>query len=195
MFGVMDGHGVNGHQASNFCKTVIPAILSNFINGATPSDLILSNNKIVNRKNKKNNKQDPLNNSGFLPNITGRASGNRSNSNDVTNGNYNGNGPKDGDTWLSTDINRRDKAIIDSFEICQDKLDGESKIDVMFSGTTSVYVFLSNNHLVCANAGDSRAMLCSLVNGKWHAKQLSRDHKPEDHEEAARIKRTNGRIE
>lgn len=37
----------------------------------------------------------------------------------------------------------------------------------MFSGTTSVYCFLSNNHLVCANAGDSRAMLCSLVNGKW----------------------------
>lgn len=36
MFGVMDGHGVNGHQASNFCKTVIPAILGNLIGGASP---------------------------------------------------------------------------------------------------------------------------------------------------------------
>jgi len=174
---------------------VIPSILGHFINGATPADISLSNNKIVNRRSKKKKKLNQQNKSGFLPNITGRASGNRSNSNDAASSNTNGNGPKDGDTWLSTDINRRDKAISDSFEICQDKLDGESKIDVMFSGTTSVYVFLSNNHLVCANAGDSRAMLCSLVNGKWHAKQLSRDHKPEDHEEAARIKRSNGRIE
>ena len=37
----------------------------------------------------------------------------------------------------------------------------------MFSGTTSVYCFLSNNYLICANAGDSRGMLCSIVNGKW----------------------------
>ena len=75
----------------------------------------------------------------------------------------------DADTWLSTDLKVRDKAIQDSFELCQDKLDCDSKIDVMFSGTTSVYCFLSNNHLVCANAGDSRAMLCSYVNGHWQA--------------------------
>lgn len=74
----------------------------------------------------------------------------------------------------------RDRAIENSFEMCQDKLDGESKIDVMFSGTTSVYCFLSNNHLVCANAGDSRAMLCSFTNGKWQARQLTRDHKPDE---------------
>ena len=61
----------------------------------------------------------------------------------------------------------RDRVISDAFEITQDKLDGESKIDAMFSGTTSVCCFLSRNYLVCANSGDSRAMLCSLVNGKW----------------------------
>ena len=74
---------------------------------------------------------------------------------------------KDGDTWLSTDVKTRDRQIQEAFELCQDKLDGDSKIDVMFSGTTSVFCFLSNNHLVCANSGDSRAMLCSIVNGKW----------------------------
>ena len=73
----------------------------------------------------------------------------------------------DADTWLSTQTKARDKAIQESFEFCQDKLDGDSNIDVVFSGTTSVYCFLSNNHLVCANSGDSRAMLCSYVNGHW----------------------------
>ena len=38
-------------------------------------------------------------------------------------------------------------------------------------------------------------MLCSIVNGKWQLTQLSRDHKPEEADEAARIKRSNGRIE
>ena len=65
----------------------------------------------------------------------------------------------------------------------------------MFSGTTSVYAFLSNKHLVCANAGDSRAMLCSIVDGRWQARQLTRDHKPDEQDEANRVRRANGRIE
>lgn len=58
MFGVMDGHGVNGHQASNFCKVAIPQILTYFMSGAGPSDIGFSNNKIVNRKAKKNKNND-----------------------------------------------------------------------------------------------------------------------------------------
>ena len=65
----------------------------------------------------------------------------------------------------------------------------------MFSGTTSVYCWMSRNYLVCANSGDSRGRLCSLVNGKWKATQLSRDHKPDEADEAARVRRANGRIE
>ena len=76
VIGVMDGHGVNGHQASNFCKQVIPAILSHLIGGATAKDIVFANNKIINRK-KRNNKEGGANlqnsGSGFLPNITGRA--------------------------------------------------------------------------------------------------------------------------
>lgn len=71
----------------------------------------------------------------------------------------------------------------------------ETKTDVMFSGTTCVFTWLSNNHLICANSGDSRAMLCSLVNNKWTATALSRDHKPDEADEAARVRRCNGRIE
>ena len=155
MFGVMDGHGVNGHQASNFCKSAIPTILTHLIGGASANDIVFSNNKIINRKQGANGKKQDtigLNSSGFLPNITGRSPAQRSNSNDAAGAGTANSAVKDADTWLSTDIKNRDKQICDSFELCQDKLDGDSKIDVMFSGTTSVYCFLTNNHLVCANA-------------------------------------------
>jgi serine/threonine protein phosphatase PrpC len=33
MLGVMDGHGVNGHHASQYVKTHLPLILQNLISG------------------------------------------------------------------------------------------------------------------------------------------------------------------
>jgi len=49
---------------------------------------------------------------------------------------------------------------------------------------------------VCANSGDSRAIICSQSDaGRWTSKALSRDHKPEEPDEALRIKKCNGRIE
>ena len=40
MLGVMDGHGVNGHQVSAFVKTNMPLILQHLLKGATASDLV-----------------------------------------------------------------------------------------------------------------------------------------------------------
>ena len=118
----MDGHGVNGHQASNFCKSAIPTILGLLMGGASPNDIVFSNNRIINRKQRTNGKKGDgimgMNSSGFLPNITGRAAAVRSNSNDAAGA---GNAPsliKDADTWLSTDFKNRDKQICDSFELC-----------------------------------------------------------------------------
>jgi serine/threonine protein phosphatase PrpC len=75
-------------------------------------------------------------------------------------------------------------------------------IDVRFSGTTMVSVLLSGKVLYCANSGDSRAVLARQVNqrttGKprqWLAVALSRDHKPDEEDEAARIISRGGRIE
>jgi len=36
MMGVMDGHGVNGHQVSSFVKINLPIILQHLMNGAQP---------------------------------------------------------------------------------------------------------------------------------------------------------------
>ena len=58
--------------------------------------------------------------------------------------------------------------IKNSFTLVQDKLDIISKIDAVFSGTTCVMCYLSQNNLICANSGDSRAILCSLMpSGQW----------------------------
>jgi serine/threonine protein phosphatase PrpC len=58
-----------------------------------------------------------------------------------------------------------------------------------------VMCYISNSTIVCANSGDSRAILCSVRDNNWYFTQLSRDHKPEEQDEAARIKKCNGRIE
>lgn len=58
-------------------------------------------------------------------------------------------------------------------------------------GCTAVCVLLSDTEIVCANAGDSRAVLCR----KGRAVDLSHDHKPNDPGERARIHAAGGRVE
>ena len=75
----------------------------------------------------------------------------------------------------------------------------------MLSGTTCVMTFFNHDMILCANAGDSRAILISQhegpgLNGSdgengYYFTQLSRDHKPELPDEAQRIIARNGRIE
>ena len=55
----------------------------------------------------------------------------------------------------------------------------------MESGSTVVLTFISNNLIICANCGDSRAILISENENKIIF--LSRDHKPELPEEKKRI--------
>lgn len=89
IMGVMDGHGQNGHQVSQFCKKIIPEALSMFVDGAVPKDLSLVNSKLVNKRKRGNSLKN------FLPNIT------------ASNGSQNRAGTSqlvlDADTWLSTD--------------------------------------------------------------------------------------------
>jgi serine/threonine protein phosphatase PrpC len=68
----------------------------------------------------------------------------------------------------------------------------------MMSGTTVVVTLMYKSMIICANAGDSRAvMFTSSPEGGTLLKHvpLSRDHKPEDSDEAARIRACNGRVE
>ena len=71
---------------------------------------------------------------------------------------------------------------------------GGSGVDVMFSGSTCVSVLVEGRKVVCGNVGDSRAVLVSLVHGKWEGRDLSIDHKPSLPSEQARIETQGGRI-
>ena len=65
-----------------------------------------------------------------------------------------------------------------------------SDIDANFSGTTCVMVFQIGERLICANVGDSRAI---MVKGT-KVIPLSIDQKPDDPEESKRIEENGGEI-
>ena len=66
-----------------------------------------------------------------------------------------------------------------------------SDIDANFSGTTCVMLFQVGEKLICANVGDSRAI---LVKGNNEIIPLSIDQKPDDPEETKRIVENGGEI-
>ena len=68
-----------------------------------------------------------------------------------------------------------------------------SKIDTDFAGSTFVGVLLHGDNLVCANVGDSGAVVGSFQ-GSWKSRKLSQDHKPNRPDEASRIISKGGRI-
>jgi serine/threonine protein phosphatase PrpC len=51
---------------------------------------------------------------------------------------------------------------------------GKVRYDVNFSGTTSVMVFFIGNKIVCANSGDSRAMLVRNVPKIYYFRKAKR---------------------
>eukprot|EP00826_Nyctotherus_ovalis_P064690 TRINITY_DN9493_c0_g4_i1.p1 TRINITY_DN9493_c0_g4~~TRINITY_DN9493_c0_g4_i1.p1 ORF type:complete len:248 (+),score=62.31 TRINITY_DN9493_c0_g4_i1:1321-2064(+) len=87
------------------------------------------------------------------------------------------------------------EVIMDAFKWTNNDL-RLSNIDVTYSGTTLVSVLLLGNYVMCANVGDSRAIIGSSANFlDWRARPISRDHKPDIPAEYERIMRSNGRVE
>lgn len=81
---------------------------------------------------------------------------------------------------------------------CVERLQAEilrSKFDTSFSGSTMVLVLILNDMIICANVGDSRAVLGKVEGKKWVPLALSRDHKPDLQDERARIQSHGGRVE
>jgi len=53
----------------------------------------------------------------------------------------------------------RNQTIKEAFVQTQGRLDKRSRIDSVFSGTTCCQVFMDKDQILCANSGDSRAIL------------------------------------
>ena len=71
----------------------------------------------------------------------------------------------------------------------------QKDIDSSLSGSTCVALVIFQHKLICANLGDSRAVLSRFENGSYSTLVLSRDHKPTEPDEEQRILENNGRIQ
>ena len=85
--------------------------------------------------------------------------------------------------------------FVSAFTTLNNELLKKTSIDSSFSGSTLVSVLLRGNLAICGNAGDSRAILGSKIDGHWAAVPLSNDHKPDSPGELERIEKCGGRVE
>lgn len=84
--------------------------------------------------------------------------------------------------------------LIESFKKVTSDLSHQS-FDTTYSGATCVTVVLAGSFLICANVGDSRAVLARRNGASFTAVALSRDHKPDLEDEKQRILDFGGRVE
>ena len=78
-----------------------------------------------------------------------------------------------------------------AFRHAEKDLEKKGETDAQFSGTTCVMVLQIGERIICANVGDSRAI---IVKGNGVVSNLSIDQKPNDPEERKRIKEKGGEI-
>jgi len=76
------------------------------------------------------------------------------------------------------------------FNLCENSLTKDVQFNSNLSGCTAVVVFCVGEKLICANAGDSRAIFSS----KEGVTSLSFDHKPEKISEKTRILKNGGKV-
>ncbi|KAL6653432.1 hypothetical protein ACP70R_009010 [Stipagrostis hirtigluma subsp. patula] len=85
--------------------------------------------------------------------------------------------------------------FVKTFEDVDEELRQHSGIDCICSGTTAVTVVRQGDHLIIANLGDSRAVLCTRDSkNRLVPVQLTTDLKPDLPSEAARILSCKGRV-
>ena len=71
----------------------------------------------------------------------------------------------------------------------------DDNVESTFSGTTCSSLIFCPTKIISANVGDSRCVLGKFDGKNWKAKNLTRDHKPNEEDEKKRIIEKGGRIE
>ena len=85
------------------------------------------------------------------------------------------------------------KKIIAMFNSLSKTIETSQNYDIFCSGSTAVIVHVTKEKIICANCGDSRAIVISSLNNGII--KISRDHKPELADEKRRIVAAGGRVE
>ena len=143
IFGVLDGHGVDGHHVSNYASEFIPSQIIN-----NPEIKELSDPELIYQKLKENNCQ----------------------------------------------------IITEAFLSCDEQLKN-AEFDAFGSGSTCILIIHIGHHILCANVGDSRALVAYDDNKEdqelnyLEQAQLSIDYKPDLEEEKNRILLSGGVVE
>ena len=83
--------------------------------------------------------------------------------------------------------------ILSLFDSLSKNIENSNVIDVYCSGSTAVVIHITKEKIICANCGDSRAILISEKNNGII--KMSRDHKPELSDEKKRIIASGGRVD
>ncbi|KAL0333162.1 UNVERIFIED_CONTAM: putative protein phosphatase 2C 65 [Sesamum angustifolium] len=180
--GVFDGHGPSGHEVARYVRDLLPAKISLLYRQSS----IEGKDSIVHIDNNANDHDGSEN-------------------------------PENKNPLFLSWKNR----LIRSFQEMDEELEADFSIDSYCSGTTSVtvvrkYLFIMNmmwvlyflfalftcrhlcvrgDHLIIANLGDSRAVLCKTdENNQFVSEQLTVDLKPNLRAEAERIASRQGRV-
>jgi serine/threonine protein phosphatase PrpC len=85
--------------------------------------------------------------------------------------------------------------LYEGFLMTADEIFKQHTINITYSGSTAVSVLLKGQLLVCANVGDSRAVIGRKTPEGWQVIPLSHDHKPDLPYEKKRIEACGGRVE
>ena len=88
----------------------------------------------------------------------------------------------------------RSLLLSNAFEKTQSDIIILNKDDAMESGSTATIILLLDTTLLCANVGDSHAILISFDNNSWTSTQLTTDHRPNIIHEYKRISKSKGEV-
>jgi serine/threonine protein phosphatase PrpC len=94
--------------------------------------------------------------------------------------------------WLTYLATRSPTHLTDALTNCFIRIDADMRNDptILESGSTAVVVIVTPTLIVCANAGDSRAVMSQFA--MRHPIALSHDHKPDNPDETTRIEANGG---
>ncbi|KAI6698560.1 hypothetical protein NL676_018679 [Syzygium grande] len=168
--GVFDGHGPAGHRVARHVRDSLPSKLSSVIQSL---------------QNKGSHRKDP---DLVDKDDDGQENGEKERNEDA------------GDSWEDDFchdmlLSSWEASFVKSFKEIDDELSFDSSIDSFCSGSTAVTMVKQGDHLIIANLGDSRAVLCTRgQKNQLVPIQLTVDLKPNIKSEAERIKKCKGRV-
>jgi len=97
--------------------------------------------------------------------------------------------------WFSSYVRKRNEHFPENLSVAMKnaftKIDNDFVSSGCFDGTTACAVTIAGKHVVCGNAGDSRAI---IIKRDGTVVPLSQDHKPDRNDETKRINDLGGRV-